>query len=58
MSDEKNVQRVAKCRAKLCRVELLFKPEEHEAIKKAAGDQPLAAYIKTAVREKMEREGR
>lgn len=58
MSDKKNVQRVAKCRAKLCRVELLLKPEEREAIKKAAGGQPLAAYIKISVREKMEREGR
>lgn len=57
MDSKKNVERVARCRAKLCRVELLFKPEEHEAIKKAAGDQPIAAYIKTAVREKMEREG-
>lgn len=57
MDLKKNVERVARCRAKLRRVELLLKPEEHEAIKKAAGGHPLAAYIKTAVREKMGREG-
>ena len=55
-SDNKNVQRVAKCRAKLCRIELLLKPEERAEIEKAANGQPLATYIKTAVREKMERE--
>lgn len=46
---------VLRCRAKLKRVELLFKPEEYAEIIKAAKGAAVAAYIKEAVREKIQK---
>ena len=53
MDSKKNVERVARCRAKQKRVELLFQPEEYEKIVKAANGAAVAAYIKEAVRKRM-----
>lgn len=57
MDNKKNVERVARCRAKQKRVELLFQPEEYARIVEAAGGEAVAAYIKEAVRRRMEKEG-
>lgn len=57
-SDNKNAQRVAKCRARRNRVELLLKPEEYAAFKRAADGKPIATYIKSTVLEQIAREGR
>lgn len=53
----KQSEQVAKRRAKLQRVELLFRPEDFEALKAAAAAQNLtvSAYIKTAVTDYIER---
>lgn len=51
-----NSERVTKCRAARSRIELLLKPEERERLEAAANGQPLAAYIKAAIAEKIARE--
>ncbi len=50
-SRSKNVERVARCRAKLKRVELLFKPEEYDRLKANADaeGETVAGYIKKAI---------
>lgn len=57
MDSRKNVERVARCRAKLKRVELLFHPEEYAQIVDAAGGEAVAAYIKETVRRRMNQDG-
>ena len=51
-----NAERVANCRATRSRLEIIFTPEERARLEAAANGQPLAAYIKAAITEKMERE--
>lgn len=53
-----NSERVIKCRAARSRIELMLKPEERERLEAAANGQPLAAYIKAAIAEKIKREGK
>lgn len=56
MDSKKNVERVTRCRAKQKRVELLFQMEEYAKIVESAGGDSVAAYIKEAVRRRMEKE--
>lgn len=57
-SDNKNAQRVAKCRARRHRVELLLKLEEYAAVERAANGKPIGTYIKSTVLEQIAREWR
>ena len=62
IESKKNVVAVAKYRTvhEIKRVEIMLRPQEYAAVKAAAdaAGQPVAAYIKRAIAERMEKEER
>ncbi|MBQ8109712.1 MAG: hypothetical protein IJ124_06105 [Clostridia bacterium] len=46
--------RVAKCRARQKRVELLFRLDEFKKIEKAAAGQAISTFIKSAIQKEIE----
>ena len=62
IESKKNIAAVAKYRTvhEIKRVEIMLRPQEYAAVKAAAdaAGQPVAAYIKRAIAERMEKEER